>query len=72
MKRKWRYLFTYASAGFAKGWITCHMITFIRWVIPKDEDVEDVLRQVEDVLSLFKVQDCHPDGYSVIKEGDGH
>jgi len=48
------------------------MITFIRWVIPKDEDVEDVLRQVEDVLSLFKVQDCHPDGYSVIKEGDGH
>lgn len=29
-KRKWRYLFAYASAGFAKGWITCHMITFIR------------------------------------------
>ena len=31
-KRKWRYLFAYASAGFAKGWITCHMITFIRAV----------------------------------------
>ena len=29
-KRKWHYLFAYAGAGFAKGYITCHMITFIR------------------------------------------
>ncbi|TFK43114.1 cyclopropane-fatty-acyl-phospholipid synthase [Crucibulum laeve] len=29
-KRKWQYLFEYAAAGFAKGYITCHMLTFIR------------------------------------------
>jgi cyclopropane-fatty-acyl-phospholipid synthase len=29
-KRKWRYLFAYAGAGFAKGYITNHMLTFIR------------------------------------------
>ncbi|KAF8898158.1 cyclopropane-fatty-acyl-phospholipid synthase [Gymnopilus junonius] len=29
-KRKWHYLFAYAGAGFSKGYITCHMITFIR------------------------------------------
>lgn len=28
--RKWQYLFAYAAAGFAKGYITCHMLTFIR------------------------------------------
>ena len=27
-KRKWRYLFAYAGAGFAKGYISCHMLTF--------------------------------------------
>ncbi len=31
-KRKWMYLFAYAGAGFAKGYITCHMLTFIREV----------------------------------------
>jgi hypothetical protein len=31
-KRKWQYLFAYAGAGFAKGYITCHMLTFIRQV----------------------------------------
>ena len=31
-KRKWEYLFTYAGSGFAKGYITCHMLTFIRQV----------------------------------------
>jgi len=31
-KRKWRYLFNYASAGFARGWITSHLITFTREV----------------------------------------
>ena len=31
-KRKWQYLFVYASAGFAQGYITCHMLTFIREV----------------------------------------
>jgi len=31
-KRKWHYLFAYAGAGFAKGYITCHMMTFIREV----------------------------------------
>ena len=30
--RKWQYLFAYAAAGFAKGYITCHMLTFIREV----------------------------------------
>ena len=29
-KRKWEYLFAYAGAGFTKGYITCHMLTFIR------------------------------------------
>jgi len=29
-KRKWEYLFAYAGAGFAAGYITCHMLTFIR------------------------------------------
>ncbi|KAG9219476.1 hypothetical protein CCMSSC00406_0005370 [Pleurotus cornucopiae] len=28
--RKWQYLFAYAGAGFAKGYITCHMLTWIR------------------------------------------
>jgi hypothetical protein len=31
-KRKWQYLFAYAGAGFSKGYITCHMRTFIREV----------------------------------------
>ena len=31
-KRKWQYLYAYAGAGFAKGYITCHMLTFIRQV----------------------------------------
>ncbi|CDO68537.1 hypothetical protein BN946_scf184998.g34 [Trametes cinnabarina] len=30
--RKWEYLFAYAGAGFAKGYITCHMLTFVRAV----------------------------------------
>ncbi|KDQ65099.1 hypothetical protein JAAARDRAFT_202329 [Jaapia argillacea MUCL 33604] len=29
-KRKWRYFFEYAGAGFEKGWITCHMLVFVR------------------------------------------
>ncbi|KAJ3930681.1 MAG: cyclopropane-fatty-acyl-phospholipid synthase [Lentinula lateritia] len=29
-RKKWQYLFVYAGAGFAKGYITCHMLTFIR------------------------------------------
>jgi cyclopropane-fatty-acyl-phospholipid synthase len=29
-KRKWQYLFAYAGAGFAKGYITCHMLTFTK------------------------------------------
>ncbi|KAF5346905.1 hypothetical protein D9758_010132 [Tetrapyrgos nigripes] len=28
--KKWQYLFAYAGAGFAKGYITCHMLTFSR------------------------------------------
>lgn len=31
-KRKWQYLFAYAGAGFAHGYITCHLLTFIREV----------------------------------------
>lgn len=34
-KRKWQYLFAYAGAGFAKGYITCHMLTFTRPVSTK-------------------------------------
>jgi cyclopropane-fatty-acyl-phospholipid synthase len=30
--KKWRYLFAYASAGFASGYLTSHMFTFIRTV----------------------------------------
>ncbi|KAI0346935.1 cyclopropane fatty acid synthase [Trametopsis cervina] len=29
-KRKWEYFFAYAGEGFIKGYITCHMLTFIR------------------------------------------
>ena len=29
-KRKWHYQFAYAGAGFVQGYITCHMLTFIR------------------------------------------
>lgn len=32
LKRKWRYLVSYAGVGFAKGYTTCHMWTFIRKV----------------------------------------
>ena len=35
-KRKWQYLFAYAGAGFSKGYITCHMLTFIREVGIRD------------------------------------
>ena len=31
-KRKWQYLYVYAGAGFAKGYITCHMLTLVRQV----------------------------------------
>lgn len=31
-KRKWEYLFVYAAEGFTGGYITCHMLTFIRAV----------------------------------------
>ncbi|EIN13978.1 cyclopropane fatty acid synthase [Punctularia strigosozonata HHB-11173 SS5] len=34
LKRKWEYLFSYAAAGFAKGYITCHMLTFTKNVHP--------------------------------------
>ncbi|KAI0699807.1 cyclopropane fatty acid synthase [Cytidiella melzeri] len=29
-KRKWEYFFAYAGEGFVQGYITCHMLTFIR------------------------------------------
>ena len=31
-KRNWEYLFAYAGAGFAKGYVTCPMLAFIRQV----------------------------------------
>ena len=31
-KRKWEYFFAYAGEGFVRGYITCHMLTFIRTV----------------------------------------
>ncbi|SRR6266702_2085491 len=31
-RRKWRYLFAYAAAGLAHGYLTSHMFTFIRTV----------------------------------------
>lgn len=30
--RKWEYQFAYAEAGFLKGYLACHMLTFIRTV----------------------------------------
>nr|VWP00309.1 Septin-type G domain-containing protein [Ganoderma boninense] len=35
--RKWEYLFAYAGAGFAKGYITCHMLTFVRASTPPSQ-----------------------------------
>jgi hypothetical protein len=32
LKRKWQYLFAYAGAGFCKGYIALHMLTFSRGV----------------------------------------
>ncbi|KAI0034405.1 cyclopropane-fatty-acyl-phospholipid synthase [Vararia minispora EC-137] len=28
--RKWRYFFAYAGAGFDRGYISCHMLSFVR------------------------------------------
>ena len=42
-KRKWHYLFAYAGAGFAKGYITCHMLTFIRHVRLFRAHVKEIL-----------------------------
>ena len=39
-KRKWQYLFVYAGAGFSKGYITCHMLTFIREVSLEKDNSE--------------------------------
>ncbi|KAI0275358.1 putative cyclopropane fatty acid synthase [Gloeopeniophorella convolvens] len=33
-RRKWRYLFAYAAAGLAHGYLTDHMLTFIRPDVP--------------------------------------
>jgi cyclopropane-fatty-acyl-phospholipid synthase len=30
--RKWRYFFAYAGSGFVRGYISCHMLSFIREV----------------------------------------
>jgi hypothetical protein len=46
-KRKWHYQFAYAGAGFVQGYITCHMLTFIR-----DVSVSHFFLLV-DLLSLF-------------------
>ena len=46
-KRKWQYLFAYAGAGFAKGYITCHMLTFIRGV------------RIESAVSVYRCTDVH-------------
>lgn len=32
--RKWEFLFAYAGAGFVKGYISSHMLTFTREVRP--------------------------------------
>ena len=47
-KRKWQYLFAYAGAGFAKGYITCHMLTFIREV-----SLSDTASQVSTILTHY-------------------
>ena len=49
-KRKWEYLFAYAGAGFAKGYITCHMLTFIRQV---SINFLETLQFLSDRLSLL-------------------
>ena len=40
--RKWLYLFPTAEAGFSKGYLTCHMLTFVR-------DMDLASRQIEGV-----------------------
>jgi len=62
-KRKWQYLFAYAGAGFAQGYITCHMLTFIRDVcLTKKKSLLDrntnfhyysLINQHFDVIDLF-------------------
>src|ERR1700733_4797872 len=41
--RKWRYMFVYAAAGFARGYITCHMLSWRREVSLLRSSSSDVL-----------------------------
>ena len=55
-KRKWQYLFAYAGAGFSKGYITCHMLTFIREV-----SFHKISTQIPvPMLIIFSFQDDTP------------
>lgn len=49
-KRKWRYLFAYAGAGFAKGYISCHMLTFYK---VRSELSRSIARFYEMLTCLF-------------------
>jgi cyclopropane-fatty-acyl-phospholipid synthase len=49
-KRKWRYLFAYAGAGFAKGYISCHMITFYK--VRSSSSIVGVLPDAESTFFL--------------------
>lgn len=42
-RRKWRYLFAYADAGLAHGYLTSHMFTFIRTVCHRSYPVSHSL-----------------------------
>lgn len=47
--RKWEYLFAYAGAGFEKGYITCHMLTFVR-------EVREQMVLLRDSFGLTRLQ----------------
>ena len=51
-KRKWQYLFAYAGAGFSKGYITCHMLTFIR-------EVSSIQASSSAVLNFYSFRTIH-------------
>jgi cyclopropane-fatty-acyl-phospholipid synthase len=59
-KRKWHYLFAYAGAGFMKGYITCHMLTFIREVRLLNLIVDSSLN----LIFLFILQNDVPEAYN--------
>ncbi|EIN08529.1 CFS1-like protein [Punctularia strigosozonata HHB-11173 SS5] len=42
-RRKWMWLFAYANAGYVKGYVTCHMLTFTREENPTSSCFERIV-----------------------------